>query len=101
MKEKIIRALERIKAFIVKFLYDARDYFKHNVLFVSFVILSLIEGSLLRFFTVKNFFSISPVLADASVILLVGAFGYLLKPKHRFKYYMFWSIVFTLVCVIN
>ena len=101
MKEKIIRALERIKTFIVKFLYGAKDYFKHNVLFVSFVILSLIEGSLLRFFTVKNFLSISPVLADASIILLVGAFGYLLKPKHRFKYYMFWSIVFTLVCVVN
>ena len=101
MKVKFINIFGRIKSFIIEFLYDAKDYFKHNILFISFIILSLIESSLLRFFTVKNFFSISPILADLSCIFLVGAFGYLLKPKNRFKYYMFWSIVFTLVCFIN
>ena len=76
-------------------------FFKHNVLFVTFVITSLINGYLLRVLTVKNYQSISPILADLSFILLVGSFAYFFKPKNRFKYYITWSIIFTLVCLIN
>ena len=76
-------------------------YSKTNVLFFTFVITSLINASLLRFVTVKNVFEISPVLADLAVILLIGCFGYLIKPKHQFKYFMTWSIIFTLICVVN
>ncbi len=101
MEEKLKDALGRVKIFLKNFFTSSKYYFKHNVLFITFVLVCLIESSMLRFFTVKNFTAISPILADFAVILLVGAFGYLLKRKHRFKYYMFWSIVFTLICVIN
>ena len=55
----------------------------------------------MRAFTVKNFTAISPILADFTIIVVVGAFGYLFKKKHRFKYYMLWTIIFTATCLIN
>lgn len=101
MKEKIKNISVRTKDFLIKFGKSAKHYFKHNVLFITFILVCLVDACLLRFFTVKNFTAISPILADFSVIVFVGAFGYLFKKKNRFKYYMFWTIVFTLICVIN
>ena len=95
------KGLKKIKSLLLKFLIRAKYYLKHNILFISFVLLSLINACLLRFFTVKNFTSISPILADFAVIMIIGALGYLFKKKNRFKYYMFWIIVFTIICVIN
>ena len=101
MKEKFKKIKKTAKNFLIKFKNGTKDYFKHNILFVTFFLVCLMDGCLLRFFTVKNFTAISPILADAAVILLIGAIGYLFKKKNRFKYYMFWTIVFTAVCVIN
>lgn len=94
-------SLLKIKRFIIQFFKQLLGYSKTNVLFFTFVITSFINASLLRFVTVKNVFEISPMLADLAVILLIGCFGYLLKPKNQFKYFMTWSIIFTLICVIN
>lgn len=74
---------------------------KTNILFLSYVGLSLMNAILIRTFTVKNFFALKPVLADLAVILLVGAIGYFIKPKNQFKYFFTWNIIFTVVCVIN
>ena len=54
---------------------------------MSYVILSLLNATLLRFFTVGNYFEIKPLLADLAVILLIGSLGYLIKPKNQFKYF--------------
>ncbi len=91
----------RIKNFMVSFKNWSKKYVSTNVLFMTFVITSLINAYLLRYFTVKNYFNIKPIIADLSVILIVGSIGYLLKPKHQFKYFFSWAIVFTLICVIN
>lgn len=91
----------KIKNVFFVFLCDLGRYIKTNILFFTFVITSLINAFLLRFVTVKNVFDISPVLADLAVILLIGSFGYLLKPKHQFKYFMVISIIFTLICIVN
>ncbi len=77
------------------------NYAKTNILFFTFVITSVINGSLLRFLTVKNYFEISPILGDLVVVLVIGAFGYFIKPKNQFKYYLGWGIFFTLLCIIN
>ena len=95
------KIIKQIYHFLKKFFKDTKVFLKHNVLFITYVIVCLIDGCLLRFFTVKNYTAISPILADFSVVLIIGAFGYLLNKKNRFKYYMFWTIVFTAVCVIN
>ncbi len=76
-------------------------FFKNNILFTTFIITSLINGCLIRFLTVKNYTAISPVLADLAFVLLIGSFGYFFKPKNRFKYYITWSFILTLVCIIN
>ena len=80
---------------------DYKGYFKTSILFLTFVISNLINSSILRMMTVKNYFDYKPILGDLAFLVLVGALGYLFKAKKRFKYYFFWSIVFTAICVIN
>ena len=95
MKDKIKNVVNKVKKF------DYKYYLSTNVLFFTFVITTLINGMLLRFVTVHNFFAIKPVLADLALILLLGAFVYLFKPKNRFKYLVILSVILTAVCVIN
>ena len=93
------RKIKKIKDKIVNFNY--KEYARTNKLFLAFVISNLLNGMLLRFFTVKNFFAIKPILADLAVILLFGSFVYLFKQKKQFRYLMIMSFLFTLVCIIN
>ena len=90
-----------MKSFFNKFRITSKTYVKTNIFFISYVILSLLNSTLLRFFTVKNYLAIKPILADLSVILLIGALGYFIKPKNQFKYFFTWNIIFTAICIIN
>lgn len=92
MKEKI--KLEKITK-------ATKEYINSNKLFLIFILTSVLNASLLRFLTVKNYTDISPILADTAVVTILGALGYLFKPKNRFKYYMTLTVLFTTVCVIN
>ena len=90
LKNEITKAIKRIKTehLIAK-------YMKDNVLFIVFVITGVINASLLRAFcmpTLESIFSIQAFLADAAVVIIIGSFGYFLKPKHRFLYYMIFNI---------
>ena len=79
-----------------------KEFIYNNILFLTFVLTSLINSFLLRAFTVKNFFSIAPILADITIILLIGTLGYVIKsPKRRFAYYMPWCVLFTFLCLAN
>ena len=66
-----------------------------------FILTNLINAIILRGLTVANYFAIKPVLADLSILLIVSAFSYFIKPKHQFKYLFTWSIIFTIICIIN
>ncbi len=80
------------------------NYRKNNVLFLTYVFVCVVNSTLLRFLTmhtVENYLSIKPIIADLSIVLLVGAFGYLVKPKKRIYYYMPATIIFTAICLIN
>ena len=76
-------------------------YIKNNILFLTYVVLMLLNATVLRFFTVKNYLSIKPVLADVAVILLIGLFGYFIKPRKRFVYYMIWISLFSVLSMAN
>lgn len=76
-------------------------YIGTNVLFTTFLLTSVINAWLLRVFTVKNYFDIKPLLADLAVVLIIGAFGYFLKPKNQFKYFFCWGAFFTFLCILN
>ncbi len=92
--ETMIDSIKKIVAF-------AKQYFKTNILVMTFVITSVINASILRFFTVKNYFEIRPIIADLAVVLVITAFGYFIKPKNQFRYYITWAIILTLICLIN
>lgn len=90
-----------MKDFFIKTKKNICTYCKNNVLFLTFLITSILNEVLLRFFSVKNHLEIKPLLADVAIVLIVGAFGYFFKPKNRFKYYFTWAFIFTLICFIN
>ena len=94
IKENIINFYKAVKK-------ASKRYMSTNILFMTFVSTSLINAYLLRYFTVKNYFNLKPIIADFSIILIVGAVGYLFKPKHQFKYFFTWSVIFTVACIVN
>ena len=81
--------------------YNSKKYFSTNVLFTSFVILSILIAYLVRINTIGNYFEIKPIIIDLSMILMIGSFGYLLKPKHQFKYFLVWILIFSFLGVAN
>ena len=106
VKRGIEKLIKNTKSFIerVRTEHLIREYFKNNVLFITFVITSVINSTLLRFFcmhTVENFLSWKAVLADLTVVTAIGSFGYLFKPKNRFSYYLGFNIFLTAICIIN
>ena len=106
VKRGIDNFIKNTKNYIqrVKTEHLIREYFKNNDLFITFVITSVLNSTLLRFFcmhTVENFLSWKAVLADLVVVTAIGAFGYLFKPKNRFNYYMSFNIFLTAICIVN
>lgn len=93
-KKEMIVLIKFLKAF-------SQNYMKTNLLFGTFVISSLINVTLLRYFTVANYFDFHPIVADFAIIIIIGSFGYYIKPKHQFKYFFSFSIFFTALCIIN
>ena len=77
------------------------EYINTNLLMSTIIITSLINSFLVRFFTVGNIFALKPVLADLVVLFVITAFGYFIKPKHQYKYFLGFSILLTLICIIN
>lgn len=99
IKNEIIKKLKAIKTE-----HLIKQYIKNNILFLSFVILMVINATLLRFLcmhSIDNYLSFKAVLADTVVCVFIGAFGYLFKPKNRFAYYMTFTIFLTAICMIN
>ncbi|HHW69420.1 MAG TPA: LTA synthase family protein [Tenericutes bacterium] len=103
MKKKILNNingfLKRID--IKKIRFNPKQYMKTNVLFFSFIATSMINVTLLRFITIKNFFELQPILGDLAFVIIIGAIGYLFKPNHQFKYFFTLAIIVTALCIIN
>ena len=90
IKKSLINTFSKIKTIITT-----------NVLLFTFVVSTVINSIIVRTITINNPLYIKPVIADLSITLFIGAFAYFFKPKSRFKYFFTWSIVFSLVCIIN
>ena len=81
-----------------------REYFKNNVLFLTFVGVSVLDSTLLRFFcmhSIENYLSWKAIVADTFIATFIGSFGYLIKPKNRPFYYFGFCIFLTAICIIN
>lgn len=79
----------------------SRKYIENNILFLTFIITSIINGMIVRGMTVNNAFAIKPLIADLVVVILIGSFAYFIKPKYRYIYFFIMSILLTAICMIN
>ena len=86
---------------LIKILKAIKRYISTNILMCTFILGGLLNSCLVRFFTVNNYFAIKPILADIVVLLVITAIGYFIKPRHQFKYFIVWSVILTLICVVN
>lgn len=87
IKNKITKVIEKIK--------------DKYLLVLSFIVINLINSLLLRLITVKNIFSIHPLLIDIGLLLLLSLLSLLFKRKNRIKYFMTTTIILTMICLIN
>lgn len=92
--KKFKKYLKNIRYSIIKYIYT-------NRLFLTYLVLSICGTIILRNVTINTGFSFKPLLTDIGLILLVGAFGYLVNPKKQYKYFFTCLIIFTIIEVIN
>lgn len=108
--KRIKNGFTKMKTKVKKFIKRAKQehlvkaYIKDNILFLTFVLTCVLNSTILRFFcmnTVENYLSWKAILADLTVTVIIGAFGYLIKPKNRFTYYLAFDIFLSAICMIN
>ena len=106
MLEKLTKAKEKTTKTIQKIRKEhlVRQYLKNNQLFIVFVLICVLNSTLLRFLTmhtVENYVSIKPIIADFGIVVIIGSFSYLFKDKKRYTYLLIWAVIFTAACMIN
>lgn len=80
---------------------NLKKYFSTNVLFCSYVLLSLIISFLLRAITLGEIFSVKAFILDFTILLISGSFGYFFKPKKQFAYFFSLLSFNAILCVAN
>lgn len=90
-----------IKKIFKNIIKGIKKYASTNILFISYIIISLLIGFLLRLFTIGTPIYFKAFLSDFMVSLLIGAFGYLFKPKYQFTYFFIWIIFATFLAIGN
>ncbi len=67
-----------------------KKYFTDNTLFLTFVLVCVINSTMLRFFTMRtleNYLAIKPIIADIGIVVLVGSFLIYLKARKDIHIY--------------
>ena len=90
-----------IKKIFKNIIKGIKKYASTNILFISYIIISLLIGFLLSLFTIGTPIYFKAFLSDFMVSLLIGAFGYLFKPKYQFTYFFIWIIFATFLAIGN
>ena len=98
-KDKIIKKIKKIKKDKL-----ISNYFKENRLFLVYILVCVLNSTLLRIFTMptmENYLSIKPIVADLAIVTIIGSFSYLFKGRGRYTYLLIWAVIFTAICTIN
>lgn len=90
-----------MKEKIKKIYLGAKKLACENVLMLVFVFSCLVNSYILRAYTVKNFFSVQPIMAELGMCLLFCVFGFFIKPKKRVIYFSIVSLLFAVMCGAN
>lgn len=72
-----------------------------NKLVFIYILGAVINGMILRGFTIGSPFNLRPILADLVVSLIFASFYFFIKKKYRFAYLMTISIISLIVCISN
>lgn len=94
MKKKIVNFFKKLRKKVAK-------YMSTNRLYITFIAFTMIETVLLRNFTIKNVFDYKPFICDLALLIIIGSFGYFVKPKKQFTYYFTWMCIVTTMCIVN
>lgn len=92
--KKVIDLFTKVRRSVV-------NYFLTNKLFISYVILAFLGTVIARGFSFGHTIFLKAHATDFALILIIGSFAYLMKPKNRYKYLLTWLIIFTLIETIN
>ncbi len=92
----------KINAFIKKHEKALKIFALTNKQFLTFVAIMTVETAILGITTLGfGIWGIQSLTFDISVIVLLGAIGYLFKPKRQYAYLQTILIITTLICLIN
>lgn len=97
MKKKLVKILKKTRKKVSK-------YLSTNRLFLTFIVFALIETVFIRYFTVRttgSYKPYEPFICDLALLVIIGSFGYFVKPKKQFNYYFTWLLIITIMCVVN
>ncbi len=89
---------------IIDIFRDIKLYISTNIFFCLYVLFNVINGVLVRYLTTgsaSNITEFQPFLADIAIVTFIGSFGYLMRHRFRMFYWYFFSLIFSLICVIN
>lgn len=93
--------IKKTKEFFTAIYHNAKYILSDNQLLLLYLIGAVVNGILLRAFTIGKIFSLRPVLADLIISLIFVSLYFLVKKKYRFAYLIFISLVSTVVCIAN
>lgn len=69
-------------------------YFITNRLFLSYVLIAFLGCICVKSLTIGNGFGIRSVIVEFGLVVVLGSFGYLFKPKNQYNYF------FALICFL-
>ena len=94
--------MKRIKDFVFKkIVKSVKKYASTNILFLSYIVIALTISFIMRLVTVTKPIYIKSFIGDLMIVIIIGSFGYFLKPKNQFKYFLSWLIFFTILTIGN
>lgn len=77
-----------------------KSFIEYKLLYY-FIFSSIINATMLRCFTVFNYFSVRPFIADLGIILLLSALSFLIKGKNKNKYFLIVTIISVIMFTVN
>ncbi len=93
--------MKKVKNFWNKFRSSSVSYFFTNRLFLSYVLLSLFSCWFLRLVTIGRFWTFKPFVTDIGAIIILGSFGYFIKPNKQYHYFMTVLCFIAFLCIAN
>ena len=93
--------MKKVTSFFKKARKKVAKYLSTNRLFLLYVFFALLETVTVRYYTIGNVFDYKPFICDLALIVIIGSFGYFLKPRKQFGYYFTWLLIYTTMCIVN